>query len=108
MKSTYALLALLAAALLAGPAAAGDIKIGKQKAKNCATCHGLDGLAKMPQVPNIAGESTLYLETQLKAFRSGERRHEIMSIIASGLSDEDIANVSAWYAAIELSVKLPE
>ncbi len=87
---------------------AGDTALGRHKAKACAACHGIDGVAKMPHVPNIAGESTIYLEKQLKAFRSGERHDPMMSIIAEGLSDDDIANISAWYAAIKIEVTLPE
>ena len=100
--------AALALGLTTGPAMAGDVKAGRQKANLCQPCHGLDGVGRNPTVPNIAGESELYLIKQLKAFRSGERRHEQMSIVAKGLADKDIANLAAWYAAIEFSVKLPE
>ena len=99
----------MAALCLAGePASAGDVKAGRQKAVACQPCHGLDGVGRNPTVPNIAGESELYLIKQLKAFRSGERRHEQMSIVAKTLGDRDISNLAAWYAAIEFSVKLPE
>ncbi len=106
--SAALLVAVLSTTLLSGPALAGDATQGRDKAKACAACHGIDGVAKMPHVPNIAGESTIYLEKQLKAFRSGERHDPMMSIIAEGLSDDDIANVSAWYAAIKVEVTLPE
>ncbi len=46
--------------------------------------------------------------TQLKAFRSGKRTHEIMSVIAKDLSDEDMADLAAWYAAIKIEATLPE
>lgn len=91
-----------------GEAGAGDAAIGKQKAKMCQTCHGLDGLARLPSAPHIAGESQVYLATQLKAFRSGTRTHEIMSLIAKDLSDQDIENLAAWYASIEIEVRMPE
>ena len=58
--------------------------------------------------PNIGGESAIYLTKQLQDFRSGARQHEQMSIIASGLSDEDIADLVAYYASIEFTVKVPE
>ena len=58
--------------------------------------------------PHIAGESRIYLETQLKAFRSGKRQHEIMSVVAGQLSDEDIADLAAWYSSIEFTVTMPE
>ena len=60
----------------------------------CQTCHGYDGIARIPNAPHIAGESRIYLQAQLKAFRSGKRKHEIMSVIAGQLSDEDIAELS--------------
>ena len=90
------------------PATAGDAKAGREKAKACQTCHGIDGIAKIPTTPHIAGESEIYLATQLKAFRSGKRQHEIMSVVASQLSDEDIADLSSWYASIEISATIPE
>jgi len=87
--------------------AAGDFSAGKDKARQCAVCHGLDGVAKRPDVPNIAGESAMYLTKQLRDFRSGERRHEQMAIIAGALSDDDIADLAAYYASIEFTVRVP-
>ena len=111
MTHTRPLVAVCAAAALfaqALPSVAADPKAGRQKAKVCQTCHGIDGVARMPYAPHIAGESQMYLETQLKAFRSGKRQHEIMSVVAAGLSDQDISDLAAWYSSIEFSVKLPE
>jgi cytochrome c553 len=88
-------------------AAAGDPVTGREKARQCAPCHGKDGIAKQHHVPNIAGESVFYLTKQLEAFRSGERSDEQMSVMAKTLSDEDIANLAAWYSSIELMVRLP-
>ncbi len=88
--------------------AAGDAEVGREKAVQCAVCHGIDGLAKRPDVPHIGGESELYLKKQLEDFRSGARHHEQMSIIAKGLSEADIADLIAWYASLEVSVKIPE
>ena len=88
--------------------AAGDLETGHEKARMCQTCHGIDGMAKVPDAPNIGGESPIYLERQLKAFRSGERQHEQMSIIAQGLSDEDIDDLVAWYGAIKIEATIPE
>ncbi|MCW8156178.1 cytochrome c [Stutzerimonas stutzeri] len=105
-------LSLALASLLLGsasiPALAADLSAAKAKAKMCAACHGIDGLAKVADAPNLAGNGELYLARQLQAFRSGERKHPQMSVIASGLSDEDIAAVTAWYSAIKVSVELPE
>ena len=87
---------------------AADAAAGRQKAAMCQTCHGIDGVGKLPDVPHIAGENTEYLVSQLDAFRSGERQHEQMSIIASGLSDEDIADLAAWYSSNRFTVTVPE
>ncbi len=63
--------------------AQGDVKAGRAKAENvCAVCHGVDGLAKIPEAPNIAGQNENYLIEQLTAFKSGERKNEMMSIVS--------------------------
>ncbi|GAB1582181.1 c-type cytochrome [Phyllobacterium phragmitis] len=94
---------------LTGVAKAADIKAGRQLASaQCRTCHGLDGIAQIPVAPHLAGESEIYLQTQLKAFRSGKRQSEMMSVVAKNLRDDDIVNVAAWYAAIEITAEMPE
>lgn len=100
------------AALLAGGAAgafaqAASPAAGRAKAPMCATCHGPLGLATAPDAPNLAGQPEIYLAAQLRAYRSGARRHEVMGVIAKGLSDEDIANLAAWYASIKLEAREP-
>jgi cytochrome c553 len=102
--------ALAAAALLVSPAAlaAGDADAGKQKAAKCLACHGRDGVARLPNAATIAGEHAQYLEKQLKAFRSGERQDPQMSVIAKTLTDEDIADLAAWYSSIKFTVEVPE
>lgn len=99
---------VLMALLFTAEARAVDLAASKVKARMCAACHGLDGLSKVADAPNLAGNGQLYLARQLKAFRSGERKHPQMSLIAASLSDEDIAQVTAWYSAIKVSVELPE
>lgn len=74
----------------------------------CAVCHGINGIGVNPDVPNLAGESTLYLEKQLNAFRNGERKHEQMSIIAQGLKEEDVRELAAWYSGLKVSVEVPQ
>ncbi|WP_282604711.1 cytochrome c [Pelagibius sp. Alg239-R121] len=103
------LCSLVAGGSLSNTLQAADLEAGRTKVKStCRVCHGLDGLGKLPDVPNLAGEGTIYLSKQLKAFRSGERTHQQMSIIAKGLSDEDIVNLAAYYAAIKVTVEVPE
>ena len=56
-------------------AEAGDAKAGRAKAESvCGVCHGVDGLAKIPEAPNLAGQSESYLTEQITAFKSGERK----------------------------------
>lgn len=110
IRSTFLLTGLFALAASALPAEVlgADAEAGRQKARQCQTCHGLDGIAKIPIAPHIAGENEIYLITQLKAFRSGKRTHEIMSVVAETLSDEDMADLAAWYASIKITATLPE
>lgn len=98
-----ALLAMCSAAM-----AAGDARAGREKALTCQACHGMDGLSKVPDAPNVAGQTEGYLAAQLQAFRSGVRKNEAMSVVASTLTDRDIENLAAYYAAIEVKiVKIP-
>ncbi|MDB5884884.1 MAG: cytochrome c family protein [Polaromonas sp.] len=103
------ILTLACAAGLAGalalPAAA-DIAAGKAKAgMACAVCHGAQGIATLPNAPNLAGQPQLYLVEQLKNYRSGKRVHEVMSVIAKPLTDQEIEDTSAWYASLQLEVR---
>lgn len=84
-------------------AAAQDVAAGKAKAQACIVCHGALGLSTQPDAPNIAGQPALYLAAQLRAFRSGARKHEVMAVMARPLSDADIQNLAAWFASIRLS-----
>jgi cytochrome c553 len=88
-------------------AAAADLKVGRQKALQCQTCHGLDGQAKLPDAPNLAGQGEIYLAKALKDYRSGARQNEMMSLVARQLKDEDIADLAAYYAAIPVMVGPP-
>ena len=92
----------------APPAIAGDPAAGRKIVGQCAACHGQDGIGRMPDVPNLAGESTIYLTKELNAYRSGDRDHPQMSIIAKGLSDKQIADLAAWYAALKVTVEMPD
>ncbi len=99
--------AIAAALALAAPAHAGDVRAGRTKAIGCQACHGLDGLSKHPEAPNLAGQIENYLAKALAEYRSGERKNETMVIVAKDLVDEDIANLAAFYAAIQIEVIPP-
>jgi cytochrome c553 len=99
----------LAAAGLVEPALAADAAAGRAKAHAaCQTCHGENGQATLAGIPNLSGQQKEYLIEQLRAYRSGSRRNEQMSIIAKPLSDADIENVAEWYSAIKVTVELPK
>jgi len=110
MQTVSRLIAVAGLAAAMSPAnALADAATGKDLAKaKCQVCHGIDGIAKIPIAPHLAGESQIYIETQLKAFRTGKREHEMMSVIAKDLSDEDIVNLAQWYSAIKIKVEMPE
>lgn len=74
----------------------------------CVSCHGTDGISVLLDAPNLAGEVNIYIDTQLKAFRSGKRQHEIMSEIAAGMSDEEIRAVADWYSRVKLEIQPAE
>ena len=88
--------------------AAGDAGLGKKVMLKCQVCHGKDGLAKLPEAPNLAGQKESYLVNALLSFKAGERKNEQMTVIVKGLSEADIANVAAYYAAIKITVEVPK
>jgi cytochrome c553 len=103
-------MALLLAACVVAPAAAqeGDPRAGRRLAgARCAVCHGNDGIARQPDAANLAGQPAIYVSNQLRAYRSGERKNEQMNIIAGELTDAQIADLAAWYEAIQVEVTVP-
>lgn len=102
-RASTALLLTLCLNLSASTAAlAADLDAGKEKAMSCAMCHGANGISQMPGAPNLAGQQALYVELQLKNFRSGKRSNEIMGVIAKPLTDTEISNLAAWYESIRI------
>ncbi len=99
-----ALLLLGAMVLPGGAAQARDPVAGKARAGMCATCHGPLGLSQLPNAPNLAGQPAIYLVEQLKNYRSGKRQNEVMSVMAKSLTDQEIDDLAAWYASIQISV----
>lgn len=73
---------------------------GRKQLLTCVACHGADGIGKAPDYPNLRGQKAVYLEKQLKAFRSGERVSPDMSRMAKSLSDADIAYISEFFAEL--------
>jgi cytochrome c553 len=79
--------------------AQGDPEAGKQAAATCAACHGMDGNSTDPQYPKIAGVGEAYLAKQLREYKEGTRENAIMAGMVAALSDADIANLAAYFAA---------
>ncbi len=101
MKFTAQAFVAIAALSLATLTHAGDIEAGKKKiAEVCAACHGPDGNKPlMPDYPILAGQHADYLAATLKKYKNGKRANPIMMGMAATLSDEDILNVAAYFAA---------
>ncbi len=107
---SVALASIVAAGAVGGAgqaAAAGDVAAGRHKALACQTCHGLDGEAKLPEAPNLAGQNAIYLVKTLKDYRSGARKNDMMSLVAPTLKDQDIDDLAAYYSAIQVTVGPP-
>ena len=107
MKNRFVFAALLSfsAALAAAPAgAAGDAAAGKAKAAACASCHGADGNSANPEWPKLAGQHDKYLAKQLANFKAGDRNNPMMSPMAAPLSDQDMADLAAFFAGQTASV----
>jgi len=83
-------------------AADGDVAKGKAKAEQvCKTCHGMDGVGIDNSYPKLAGQYADYIERALLDYRAGKRKNPIMAGFAATLTDEDIANVAAYYSTLK-------
>lgn len=98
MSGLFAALASVAAPLLAE----GDPTAGKNKTAMCDGCHGIPGFrAAYPetyQVPKLGGQNPGYIIAALKAYKAGERNHATMKAIAFSLTEQDMADLAAYYA----------
>ena len=95
----------IAAAIIFGTlslaANAADIEAGKAKSMMCAACHGPKGISSVGMYPNLAGQKEQYMVKQMKDFKSGKRKDPVMAPMVMALSDEDIKNISAYYASLK-------
>lgn len=100
MKKTLRLAVLGMLVGLAGTAvAAGDPAAGEQKAKACAGCHGETGISSSPQNPNLAGQHEQALYDSMIAYKEDKRDHPAMKAFIAPLSEQDIADLAAFYAS---------
>ena len=88
--------------------AAGDSTAGRTVMVKCQSCHGKNGISTMSSVPNLAGQKEDYLIWSLRKYKAGERKSSMMSQVVESLSAEDMANAAAYYAAIKITVEVPQ
>ncbi len=105
-------LSFAAQAQEAKPAGAGSAAAGEKKAQMCIGCHGIVGYqATFPEVhkvPMISGQGAKYIASALNAYKKGERKHPTMRGIAASLSDQDIADLSAFYEQHGKAAAVPD
>jgi len=83
---------------------AGDPEAGKLKSYTCTGCHGIPGYKNVYptfHVPKLGGQNEAYIAAALKSYRAGERNHKTMELQSQALSDEDIADIAAYFASLE-------
>jgi cytochrome c553 len=108
MKKLTATLIGVAALLTGFQALANEAEAGHAKADvACALCHGTNGMASLPNAPNLAGQQAIYLKEQLTAYRNGRRQNDVMSVIAKNLTDAEINQLSAWFSSLKVTVEMP-
>jgi cytochrome c553 len=93
---------------MALPGFADDVAAGRLKAETaCSLCHGHNGVASLPNAPHLAGQQAIYVNEQLRNYRSGKRQNEVMNMIAKQLTDSEIAQLAAWFSSVKVTVEAP-
>ena len=89
------------------PPAPGDPNKGAQRVAMCQGCHGIEGwrtaFPEVYRVPKLSGQNPQYIVVALKQYKSGDRGHPTMKAIAASLTDDDMANIAAYYAQSPLT-----
>ena len=80
------------------PTASGNPVAGKEKSRICQGCHGVDGNSTDEQIPKLAGQYEDYISKQLRNYQAGTRSHQLMNSMAAAISDEDLADISSYFA----------
>jgi len=104
-KFAIALVSLLISAL--APAlvlAQGDAAAGQAKSALCGSCHGVDGNSALAMNPKLAGQGAGYMHKQLVEFKSGARQNATMAAMVMNLSDQDMLDLSAYYASQQVTI----
>jgi cytochrome c553 len=99
MNRTLLIVGIIALLGIGNAQAAGDVQAGKAKAGMCAGCHGANGEGVAPN-PALAGKKEDQLIQAMKDYKSGKRDNAVMKAFASQLSDQDMANLAAYYASL--------
>lgn len=100
MRAFAAAVSLLPAGLVPAASAWAQTRGAPLIVAVCSPCHGYDGVGRDVEIPSIAGQSGVYLGAQLRAFRSGQRRHPDMSTRAEDLTDRDIDQLVTYYSIL--------
>ncbi len=95
----YALVIGITVCSLANSTFASDVLAGRETSAACAACHGADGNSSNPEIPILAGQNAEYIVNQLSAFKSAQRKSDIMQKMTILLTESDMANLAAYYAS---------
>ncbi len=104
MKKLFLMFSFVSLVAVGVANAAGDAEAGKVKSAMCLACHGPDGNSPVPMFPKIAGQHAGYITKQLKEFKTAVRKNDTMLGMSAGLTEEDMANLAAFYASQKASV----
>jgi len=102
-KSLLAVSVSLSLLVMASGVHAASVKAGQEKSASCAGCHGEKGNSLVSMYPKLASQNEEYIIQQLHAFKDGKRNGPMMSAMVSGLSDDDIEDLAAFYEAQKIS-----
>jgi cytochrome c553 len=100
MKRTLLIATIIVASLVGAAQAAGDAAAGKTKSATCVACHGANGQGVAPNPP-LAGKPQAQQVQALKDYKSGTRANPIMKGMAASLSDQDMEDLSAYFASLK-------
>ena len=92
--------ALSLAVVFGSSARSADTTAAREKAGQCAGCHGDNGMSQTENIPSLAGQPDQFIQWQLVFFRSGARKNELMQPIAEAIGNEDIRTLGAYFAAL--------
>jgi cytochrome c553 len=104
MKKLLLIASVAALAAMGTAQAAGDATAGKNKSATCAGCHGMDGNSANPAWPKLAGQHPQYIAKQLANFKADERVDPVMGPQAKGLSEQDMADLAAYFSAQKVAL----